>query len=306
LRYGIVLQPEIEKAEKNYIDGLLSNFKMNVTALNNYLECPVRFYYNSLVRVPSATSESAQFGSSMHDALNFYYNKMMEEKKYPGEEVLVSRFKWHINFHREVFTPESLKRFTDYGIKTLGRFYNEYFANVTTSDFVRTEVSMEAVIKGIPLRGFIDKLQYWGHDVILTDFKTGSFAKSKARYEFAEPGSEKKPEGGNYWRQAVFYKLLMKNMTGKKKNLLSIDFHFIEPNAKDLFDKESVLVTEEHEQVVTQQIEDTWQKIQAHDFYKGCGKEDCDWCNFVKENKIYVGLHEVEEEKEILDLGEIV
>ena len=40
------------------------------------------------------------------------------------------------------------------------------------------------------------------------------------------------------------------------------------------------------------QIADTWEKIQEHDFYTGCGKEDCDWCNFVKEHKLYVSLVE--------------
>jgi DNA helicase-2/ATP-dependent DNA helicase PcrA len=77
LRYGIVQKPELQKAERDFIEQLLSNFKMNVTALNNYLDCPVKFYYNNLIRIPSAVSESAQFGSSMHDALNFYYTRMM-------------------------------------------------------------------------------------------------------------------------------------------------------------------------------------------------------------------------------------
>ena len=92
LRYGLQQKPQLEKGEKDFINALLANFKMNVTALNNYLDCPVKFYYNSLIRVPSAINESAQFGSSMHDALNWYYIKMMEEKAYPAKEVLIIPF----------------------------------------------------------------------------------------------------------------------------------------------------------------------------------------------------------------------
>ena len=33
---------------------------------------------------------------------------------------------------------------------------------------------------------------------------------------------------------------------------------------------------------VRQQLKDTWARIQNHDFDKGCGKEDCHWCNFAK------------------------
>jgi ATP-dependent DNA helicase UvrD/PcrA len=296
LRYGMIQQPELEKAEKDFIEQLLLNFKMNVTALNNYLECPVRFYYNSLIRIPSAVSESAQFGTSMHDALNFYYNKMMEaDRVYPAKEVLLSRFRFHINLNRQVFTPESLARFSDYGVRCLTAFYEEFFAN-RGDEFVRTEVPMEAVIDDIPIKGFADKIQYWGNEVTITDFKTGSLEKANRRYEFMEAGFPKKEEGGNYWRQAVFYKLLFDRQRGKTKDLRSIEFQFIEPNEKELFDVKKVIVLPEHEEVVRKQITTTWNKIQSQDFYTGCGKPDCHWCNFVKDHNLYVSLHEAEHE----------
>ena len=88
LRYGIVQQPVMEEADKTFINSLLENFKLNVSALNNYLDCPLKFYYNTLMRVPGEYSESAQFGSSMHEALNAYYRTMMNdaERKYPEKD----------------------------------------------------------------------------------------------------------------------------------------------------------------------------------------------------------------------------
>jgi DNA helicase-2/ATP-dependent DNA helicase PcrA len=296
LRYGTIQQPELEKAEKDFIEQLLAGFKMNVTALNNYLECPVKFYYNSLIRIPAAYSESAQFGTSMHDALSFYYNKMMEsDRVYPPKEVLLNRFQWHINYNRQVFTEESLKRFTDYGLKCLAAYHETYFAR-TGDEFIRTEVPMEALLDTVPIKGFADKIQYWGNEVTITDFKTGSLEKANRRFEFAEPYHPKKPEGGNYWRQAIFYKLLFDRQRGATKELRSIEFHFIEPNDKEEFDIKKIISTPEYEEFVQQQITETWDKIQAHDFYKGCGKPDCYWCNFVKDHKFYVALHEMEEE----------
>jgi DNA helicase II / ATP-dependent DNA helicase PcrA len=298
LRYGLVQKPLLESGEKDFIDSLLANFKMNVTALNNFMDCPVKFYYNSLVRVPSAVNESAQFGSSMHDALSTYYNKMMEDKTYPSKDVLLSRFQWHIHSHREVFTPESLKRFTEYGLQCLSDFYNEFFANASTGDFIRTEVPLEAMIDEVPLKGFADKIQYWGHDMMITDFKTGSLDKSSKRYEFVPPGHPHKEEGGNYWRQAVFYKILSDNQKGKLKNLLGIEFLFIEPN-EGKFDKKTINIDREQEAIVKQQARSAWDRIQAHDFYTGCGKTDCDWCNFIKDHKLYQSLEEVQNEENV-------
>jgi DNA helicase-2/ATP-dependent DNA helicase PcrA len=56
------------------------------------------------------------------------------------------------------------------------------------------------------------------------------------------------------------------------------------------------VINPDHEEIVLEQITNTWEKIQAHDFYTGCGKPDCHWCNFVKEHKLYTSLHEIEEE----------
>jgi DNA helicase-2/ATP-dependent DNA helicase PcrA len=306
LRYGLTQQPLLEKGEKDFIDSLLQNFKMNVTALNNFLDCPVKFYYNSLIRVPSAVNEAAQFGSSMHDALNAYYNKLMDDKKYPSLDVLLARFRWHIHAHREVFTTESLQRFTNYGIQCLTAFYASYFENASANDFIRTEVPMEAVVDGIPLKGFADKIQYWGHDIVITDFKTGGLQKSSIRLDFAEPGNPKKPDGGNYWRQAVFYKILLDNQKWASKNLLNIEFHFIEPNNDGGFDKKFIAITKEQEVFVKDQIRNAWEKIQAHDFYTGCGKPECHWCNFIKDHKLYLSLQEADEEEIIPSYLELV
>ena len=40
------------------------------------------------------------------------------------------------------------------------------------------------------------------------------------------------PNGGDYWRQAVFYKILVDNYDQKSWQVVSSEFDFIEPNAK--------------------------------------------------------------------------
>jgi DNA helicase-2/ATP-dependent DNA helicase PcrA len=52
---------------------------------------------------------------------------------------------------------------------------------------------------------------------------------------------------------------------------------------------------------VTQQIVTVWEKIQNREFYTGCGKPDCHWCNFVKTNNLAVALHDEIEQSEDLE-----
>jgi DNA helicase-2/ATP-dependent DNA helicase PcrA len=54
-------------------------------------------------------------------------------------------------------------------------------------------------------------------------------------------------------------------------------------------------------ETVSQQVSAVWQKIQDRDFYTGCGKPECHWCNFVKDNSLAVALHEISDEEESTD-----
>jgi DNA helicase-2/ATP-dependent DNA helicase PcrA len=75
-------------------------------------------------------------------------------------------------------------------------------------------------------------------------------------------------------------------------------FDFVEPNKKKEFEKINVPITDADITTVTQQIQTVWAKIQQKDFYTGCGKEDCHWCQFVKTNELAVALHETKEIEE--------
>ena len=78
-----------------------------------------------------------------------------------------------------------------------------------------------------------------------------------------------------------------------------MEFDFVEPDKKKQYRKETISISSIDIELVKQQIKEVWMKIQRKDFYTGCGKEDCHWCNFVKTNKLAVALHELKEEEEV-------
>ena len=75
---------------------------------------------------------------------------------------------------------------------------------------------------------------------------------------------------------------------------MSTEFDFIEPDKKKNYRKEKIIITPEDTATVKNQISTVWEKIQAKDFYTGCGREDCKWCNFIKNNQLAVVLHDAE------------
>ena len=44
--------------------------------------------------------------------------------------------------------------------------------------------------------------------------------------------------------------------------------------------------------LVTAQIRDTYTRIMNHEFDKGCGKEECAWCNFAKTHELLKPVQE--------------
>ncbi|TRZ79102.1 MAG: ATP-dependent helicase, partial [Chitinophagaceae bacterium] len=294
LRLQSAPQPEIAQLEDDFISPKLEKFAMNVTALNNYLKCPLHFYYNSLIRVPSGKSEATTFGSAIHDALNKLFKKMQEANNvFPDVQTLVQDFNYYMKRHREAFTQQEFKDKLELGETVLLQYYQKYAQE--WNKVVSTEYRINnVVVKDIPLKGAIDKIEFTGKQVVVIDYKTGNI--ENAREKLKGP-HEKNPLGGDYWRQAVFYKILL-NHHPKNWEVTLAQFDFVEPNKKKEFEKINVPISDADITTVTQQIQTVWAKIQQKDFYTGCGKEDCHWCQFVKTNELAVALHETKEIEE--------
>ena len=90
-------RPEIELVEDQYIDQLLKKYTLSVTHLNNFLDCPLKFYYQNLIRVPAAKNESMAFGSAVHWAIERLFVKMRANNNvFPAKQELVDDFNWHM------------------------------------------------------------------------------------------------------------------------------------------------------------------------------------------------------------------
>lgn len=293
LSFAEAQAPEIDKIEEEFISRILDKFVMNVTALNNYLKCPLEFYFKNLIRIPSPRNEATEFGSAIHHALERLFRKMQEGSKeqFPSKEEFLADFKWYMERHRESFTKEQFARRMEQGELVTSGYYDTYINSF--NKIVAIERRIKTVYKNVPIRGALDKLEFDGKSVNVVDYKTGDYEKAKDKLKGP---NDKEPNGGDYWRQAVFYKILVDNYEQKDWKVVSTEFDFVEPDKKKNYRKEKVVISPADINTVTQQITSTWEKIQNREFYIGCGKETCHWCNFVKNNNLAVELHEPEEE----------
>jgi DNA helicase-2/ATP-dependent DNA helicase PcrA len=274
-------KPKVSLIDKNYIDHLLQNYTLSVTHLSNYLDCPLKFYFQNLIRVPSGKSPAATFGQAVHWALNKVFRALADNNnEFPPVDEFMGQFRWYMFRNRDSFTKEDFKLRLDYGEKILPPYYQQNLSK--WNKVALTERGIKNVeIAGIPIKGNLDKIEFTGKQVNVVDYKTGKYKNAKSK--FSRP-NDIEPIGGDYWRQAVFYKILIDNDRTLDWEVISTEFEFVEPINEGEYHKEKVVISPQDVDQVTDQIKDVYQKILNHDFNTGCGKKECDWCHFVRSN----------------------
>jgi DNA helicase II / ATP-dependent DNA helicase PcrA len=290
-------QMNVELVKKELIDKRLEQFVLSVSAMNRYLECPLSFYYEYILRVPSAKSDSMAFGSAVHYALEQLFKKMIadENKNFSSKEEVLKTFYWAMRRDEGSFTKIQYERRIELGKTLLSDYYDNYIHGF--NKIVVTEYNInQAVVNNVPIKGKLDKIEFNGSDCVVIDYKTGSPDYS-SRKDLLGP-SEANPYGGEYWRQMIFYKILLETgARAKSWHMTAGIFDFIEKNKAGEFIRYTVPITDTDVQIVRKQIKEVYDRIIGHEFDNGCGKEDCQWCSFAKNYELGRPLQVPDEEE---------
>jgi DNA helicase-2/ATP-dependent DNA helicase PcrA len=285
-----------ELIDTDFVDTLLQKYSLSVTHLNTYLRCPLSFYFNTLLRVPAPMNAAMSFGSAVHYALEQLFRKMLadSQRQFPSPEAFVDDFRWFMRRHEDGFTPSEYKRRLSYGEAILPAFHQRYAASWNKNVLVE-HAYRSIVVDGVPLNGKLDKLELDGSRARVVDYKTGKHtnALKKLRPPDADKvakaqaaGKKPAPEdllGGDYWRQAVFYRILLEHDPRRRLIMTAAEFDFVEPDKETgQFHTAEVEVTDGDVTIVKDQIREVYAGIQAKQFSRGCGEADCEWCDFVR------------------------
>ena len=284
------------------IDEVLEKFRLSVTALNKYLTCPISFYFDNILRVPSARTVHTGFGNAIHLTLEKMHNHYKNHGFYLDTKKVLQIFEEKMDHLHSHFSPLEYEDRMAYGKMILPRYIDEYKSEWPNVSHFEMEYNIsQAVCEEIPIKGRLDRVEIRDNHVRVIDYKTGKVDRGKAK---SKPPKSEDDEGQDYWRQMVFYKLLIDN---DPKNTWIWDsgcFDFIQPDKKtDKFSIVDVDVNPEAEEKVKIQIKDTWTKIHNHEFEKGCGDENCKWCKFIKFNEVMRVENDEDEAGDVEELG---
>ncbi|OSZ82249.1 hypothetical protein CAP35_02980 [Chitinophagaceae bacterium IBVUCB1] len=291
------LQPvpdvRIKLANGQWIDYMLQQFIMSYTSLSKYLRCPLTFYYENILRVPFLKSDALAFGSAVHYALERMYKLMKDNSgSFPPLDDVIAAFKSEMYRERESFTDIQFDRRMEQGTTLLDSYYNKYITTLPTNVEIEYKVG-RYVLDGVPVTGKIDLIAIADDGCKVIDYKTGDPDRSSNTY--TAPPNDKEPNGGDYWRQMLFYKIILENHPDRQWIVKEGLFDYVEKGRKtNEYKRITIPFVGQHEDIVRLQMKNAYAGIMNHEFDKGCGKEECNWCNFAKRYELIRPEEEVE------------
>jgi len=278
----ILFLPSIEnnidiKNQEFIRESFLKN-GLSVTALNNFLECPWKYFYTNLIRIPKAKSKHQMYGTAIHGALKDFFDKFKKEKI--DKNYLIERYNYYLN--KEFILDKDLDELKKKGEASLSKYFDHYKDLWPNNAITELNISGILLTPEIKLTGKIDKLEL-SDDLIhvnVVDYKTGK-PKSRGEIEGTTANSN-----GDIKRQLVFYNLLLNMFDEGKYKMIGGEIDFVESNERGIYKKEHFDIEDKEIKDLEETIKNVSEQILTLSFWnEGCNKKDCDFCQLRKLTK---------------------
>jgi DNA helicase-2/ATP-dependent DNA helicase PcrA len=265
----------IALAKKTLLDTGLS-----VTALNHFLECPSKYIYESVLKLPQAPSAASEKGTAMHEAMANVWKEDKDARKASRIEEIIKesvaeylKTSFLAQNEKEAVKKELFESASGVA-KALESHFNEsgpiYTERWVKASFAGAFGENEVIV---PVHGKLDAIVESGGDVNVFDYKT------RKSMSDAEIKGETKNSDGGYFRQLTFYKLLLQDDPRWKIKRIVPSLVFISPDDKGRCFVKTLPVSDVDIDKVKKEIQSLIDAVWSGQIMTGhCGETDCHWC----------------------------
>ena len=268
---------------------------LSVTALNHFLECPSKFIYQSILKLPQAPSVPSEKGNAMHEAISRVWKseQRIEMANSSGkivandiEKILTESIR---DFFEQSFLPvnektSAVKELLD-DVPAVAKALEPHFNvaknnSILTEFFIRNEFEAQTgsgdanTTVRIPIHGKLDALVDDGQDTFVYDYKT-----RQAMSINAIKGETKSDSDGNYFRQLIYYKILVGGDARWRSRRITPSLVFVKPDDKGRCPIISVPIETADIDRVNAEIKSLVQSVWSGEIAtKRCTDPECEWC----------------------------
>lgn len=261
-----------EFVRENYKDS-----KVSVSLLNNFFECPWKWYFRNFLKLPEIKGASLALGSSVHSTIEFILkNKILPSKDEIKQKVISE-------LRREGVESEvELKRMTKDAENAVTNWVENYYHTLSEDHVSERSVQFRDIeFKDLLMYGKLDLTERDERGgITITDFKTG---KPKTKNEIEKVGEDGRLS--DYMRQLAMYSYLVAGAE-KGKNVDFSRLLFLEAKEGDKNTLYSVHIDQEKIDLLKRDIADyvknlesgDWVDMKCHFKSWGSGKDECEYC----------------------------
>lgn len=244
------------------------------TGFNNFVASPWQYYFRTLLQLPDAPQLPMLFGTAVHAGLKSY----ADAAKRGDASERVAQEAFHAELFRLPLLPHDREELARKGKEVIRAYLTQEvaaFERVYESEFLITASISVPGIGEVPISGKLDRLDRNADGTVtVIDYKTG-----KARSENDIRGLTKSGDGG-YYRQLVFYKLLLAK--DGRYSMSDAALHFVEPDEKGRCIVRSFTISDEEVVALEQELVRAAQTIADGSAFTGaCDPETCAYCDLV-------------------------
>ncbi len=261
-------QEEKQEEMARLVSSLFSAHPFSVTALNNYLTCPWKYFYVNLLRNPQAKVPHLIFGTAIHEALRVYFEAYKhhaenEEEAYEALSTIIRREQLQANDEKAML-KKGKDVLTGFLLHNKSGWHRD----------LDTEMNIQVEYHDILLTGKIDKIERFPDHIRVVDYKTGTTRSRK--YILGQT----KESGGDIFRQLVFYKLLLETYDASLYTVTEGEIDFVEPTDAGIYKRELFSLTTDHVKELSDTIDSVAQDITTFSFWnKRCDDPTCEFCS---------------------------
>ena len=149
--------------------------RLSPSGAGTFEQCPRRWRFRYVERLPDPPGEAALVGSFAHRVLELLMQKPAAERT-PAAAKLIARDEWadvegDNDYQALGHDDERSRRFRWKAWQAIEGLWT--LEDPTTVDVRATEQDVEAVLGGVPFRGIVDRLEDEGDGLVVTDYKSG-------------------------------------------------------------------------------------------------------------------------------------
>jgi DNA helicase II / ATP-dependent DNA helicase PcrA len=212
---------------RGLLEDRLKNYRLSPTHLNVFTDVelggPEHFFYSTILRFPQAPTLASQYGSAVHDTMEWVQYQVSQDGRVPALGVVVTEFTRFLAARK---LPEQQMRLElERGERALSAYLTQRGSIFKPGDKAEQNFRDEGVFLGdAHLTGKVDRMEITEEkkEIVVVDYKTG---KAHDRWK-AEARLNK------YKRQLYGYKLLIENSrTFRGYTVTGGRLEFLEPDA---------------------------------------------------------------------------